>query len=127
VALVVADTAGKWPYLEDVTADFMYLRLHGDTQLYVSGYTPRALNRWATRIRAWREGAQPADAHLAAPGIEPPRRPRDVYCYFDNDAKVMAPRDALRLARLLDVDWQPAGGTRALLRRRLRDGAARAA
>ena len=39
VALVVADTAGKWPYLEDVTSGFMYLRLHGDRELYASGYT----------------------------------------------------------------------------------------
>jgi uncharacterized protein YecE (DUF72 family) len=127
VALVVADTAGKWPYLEDVTADFMYLRLHGDTQLYVSGYTPCALDRWAARIGAWRDGGQPVDAHLAARGIEPPRRPLDVYCYFDNDAKVKAPRDALRLARLLDAGWQPASSTRDLLRRRLRGAAARAA
>jgi uncharacterized protein YecE (DUF72 family) len=114
VALVVADTAGKWPYLEDVTADFMYLRLHGDTHLYVSGYTPRALERWAARIDAWRGGGQPGDAHLAAPGITPAPAPRDVYCYFDNDAKVKAPRDALRLAKLLGERWQP-GGTRALL------------
>lgn len=33
VAIVFADTAGKWPYLEDVTADFIYIRLHGDSEL----------------------------------------------------------------------------------------------
>ena len=125
IALVVADTAGKWPYLEDVTADFVYVRLHGDKQLYVSGYTPRALARWATRVRLWSEGTQPADAQLADPSTQPPAIPRDVYCYFDNDAKVKAPRDALRLARLLGVDWLPAGGTRPLLAR-LRAAAAAA-
>ena len=57
VALVVADTVGKWPYLEDVTADFMYLRLHGDAELYVSGYSDHALARWAQRIRRWSEAA----------------------------------------------------------------------
>jgi uncharacterized protein YecE (DUF72 family) len=119
VALVVADTAGKWPLLEDVTAEFLYLRQHGDTKLYVSGYTPRALQQWAARIDAWRGGFQPADARLAAPGTRPGARPRDVYCYFDNDAKVKAPRDALRLARLLGVPWSPAAGTRALLRSRV--------
>ena len=62
VALVVADTAGKWPYLEDVTADFMYLRLHGDKQLYASGYTEAALERWSERIRAWQRGREPRDA-----------------------------------------------------------------
>ena len=51
VALVVADTAGKFPYLEDVTAGFVYVRLHGDTELYVSGYAPDALDRWAQRVR----------------------------------------------------------------------------
>src|SRR5665213_3713319 len=34
VALVVAETAGRWPMLQDVTTDFLYLRLHGDKKLY---------------------------------------------------------------------------------------------
>jgi uncharacterized protein YecE (DUF72 family) len=101
IALVVAETAGKWPLLEDVTSDFVYMRLHGDRKLYVSGYTTPALERWAARIRAWRDGGEPADARRADAGARAPRRPLDVYCYFDNDAKVKAPRDAMRLARLL--------------------------
>jgi uncharacterized protein YecE (DUF72 family) len=97
IALVVADTAGKWPYLEDVTADFMYLRLHGDKQIYASGYSPRALDRWAKRILAWNAGAEPADAQRVS--ARPPRRrnSRSVYCYFDNDIKVKAPFDAQSL------------------------------
>src|SRR5205814_414140 len=59
IALVVADTAGKWPYREDVTADFVYLRLHGEKELYAGGYTEAALDRWAARILAWSEGAEP--------------------------------------------------------------------
>ncbi len=95
VALVVADTAGKWPYLEDLTSDFLYLRLHGDKELYASGYTPAALDRWADRIRAWLRGGQPADASTAAPPLSAPKASsRDVYCYFDNDRKVHAPFDA---------------------------------
>jgi uncharacterized protein YecE (DUF72 family) len=103
IALVVADTAGKWPYYEDVTADFMYLRLHGDSELYVSGYTDEALERWAARMRAWAEGAQPDDAKLisARPALR--RRSRDVYCYFDNDVKVRAPIDAQNLMRKLGL------------------------
>src|SRR2546423_3987352 len=46
IALVVADTAGKWPLLEDLTADFVYVRLHGDKELYASGYSGAALARW---------------------------------------------------------------------------------
>jgi uncharacterized protein YecE (DUF72 family) len=101
IALVVADTAGKWPLAEDVTSDFLYMRLHGDKKLYVSGYSVRALERWAERIRCWSDGREPADARLIDRTTAPQRRPRDVYCYFDNDAKVKAPRDAQRLARLV--------------------------
>ncbi|MES2742612.1 MAG: DUF72 domain-containing protein [Pseudomonadota bacterium] len=97
VALVVADTTGKWPYYEDVTADFMYLRLHGEQELYAGGYTEPALERWAERIRAWRGGGQPADARLISAVAAPRRASRDVYCYFDNDIKVKAPFDARRL------------------------------
>jgi uncharacterized protein YecE (DUF72 family) len=101
VALVVADTAGRWPYLEDVTADFIYLRLHGDEKLYTSGYSDAALERWAARIRAWSQGNEPDDA-VRASGQPPPKRAgRDVYCYFDNDAKVHAPFDAQALMRKL--------------------------
>jgi len=103
IGLVVADTAGKWPYAEDVTADFVYVRLHGDEELYVSGYTRRALARWAEKIRAWRCGDVPSDAQLIAPPGRMPRAPRDVYVYFDNDAKVKAPRDAATLMRLLGL------------------------
>lgn len=102
VALVVADTAGKWPALEDITADFMYIRLHGDKELYASGYGDAALDRWAARIDAWNEGHQVADAKLASPNAARRGR-RDVYCYFDNDIKVHAPYDAARLAQRLGL------------------------
>ncbi|HET9836143.1 MAG TPA: DUF72 domain-containing protein [Rhodanobacteraceae bacterium] len=103
IALVVADTAGRWPRVEDLTADFVYMRLHGDVQLYVSGYTDAALDRWARRIRAWSTGKQVRDAELISE--KPPRRraSRDVYCYFDNDAKVKAPFDAMKLAEKLGL------------------------
>lgn len=101
VALVVADTAGKWPDYEDVTADFMYLRLHGAEALYAGGYTDAALDRWAARIAAWSGGGQPDDAKLMSDAAPPKRASRDIYCYFDNDVKVRAPFDARRLlARL---------------------------
>ncbi|MGH3946907.1 MAG: DUF72 domain-containing protein [Pseudonocardiaceae bacterium] len=99
VALVMADTAGTWPYLEDVTADFVYVRLHGDSELYVSGYTDEALDVWAERIRGWQAGRSPRTEHtIASPA---PLRPRDVFVYFDNDAKVHAPADAISLTRKL--------------------------
>src|SRR5690606_11893352 len=100
IALVVADTAGKWPLLEDVTADFVYVRLHGDEKIYESGYSDDALSSWAKRIRAWRRGTQVRSARTVG---KPPaqRKTRDVYVYFDNDIKVHAPFDALRLVKML--------------------------
>lgn len=83
VGLVVADTAGKWPLLKDVTSDLVYVRLHGAEELYVSGYDDDALDAWASDVRAW------TDAGL------------DVLVYFDNDVKVHAPFDAQRLAARL--------------------------
>lgn len=103
IALVVADTAGKWPHLEDVTADFMYLRLHGDEKLYASGYTEPALDRWAKRIGAWSKGKEPADAKKVSGEKPAAGNSRDVYCYFDNDVKVRAPFDADRLMQKLGV------------------------
>jgi uncharacterized protein YecE (DUF72 family) len=103
IALVVADTAGRWPLLEDLTADFVYLRLHGDKELYASGYSDAALQSWAERIDAWRRGAQVSDARLASDKPAATRAQRDVYCYFDNDVKVHAPYDAMHLINLLGV------------------------
>ena len=101
IALVVADTAGKWPDYEDVTAGFMYLRLHGEKELYASGYTAESLDRWAARISAWANGSQPGDAKLIVDSAPPKRASRDIYCYFDNDVKVHAPFDAQELERRL--------------------------
>jgi uncharacterized protein YecE (DUF72 family) len=101
VALVFADSVA-WPYAEDVTADFVYLRLHGSEELYASGYSDEALDHWAARIKLWAEGLEPNDARRAAPDAGSATQiPCDVYAYFDNDAKVRAPVDAQSLrARL---------------------------
>jgi uncharacterized protein YecE (DUF72 family) len=99
MALVLADTAGKFPYAEEITASFVYVRLHGSTQLYVSGYTDDELDAWAAKIRRW-------------------KRSRDVFVYFDNDAKVHAPFDAKRLAeRVRDYTVLPTPRTMPSTRR----------
>ena len=103
VALVVADTAGKWPLMEDVTTDFMYLRLHGDEELYASGYTESALDRWAKRMTSWSKCSEPSDASRISPQHAARKRSRDVFCYFDNDVKVRAPFDADRLMQKLKL------------------------
>ena len=104
VALVFADSV-EWPYAEDLTADFVYLRLHGSKELYASGYSDRELDWWAARIELWARGGQPRDAQLAAPELPAARRrARDVFVYFDNDAKVRAPANARSLIARLARD-----------------------
>jgi len=83
VAMCIADTAGVHPMFEDVTASFVYVRLHGATELYASGYSRRSLEKWAARIEPILRGG------------------RDVYVYFDNDARVRAPFDARALRAIL--------------------------
>jgi uncharacterized protein YecE (DUF72 family) len=106
VALVMADTAGKWPMMHDVTADFIYVRLHGAEELYASGYTEPALDEWAAKIRAWSRGRDAPDTHRIGPAASK-RAKRDVFVYFDNDVKVRAPFDAARLAVKLGLRDRP--------------------
>lgn len=97
IGLVVADTV-DWPLLMDLTADFVYCRLHGSEQLYVSGYDDDALDRWAHLVAEWVKGRDPKEAQRVLPPSPSRTHGRDVYVYFDNDVKVRAPRDAESLA-----------------------------
>ena len=107
IAWVVADTPNPWPLYEDVTADFVYMRLHGSTELYNSRYTSQELERWARFIEAWAEGGEPEDARLVCPIRSRTRSARDVYCYFDNTDKRHAPENARELMQLLEREWAP--------------------
>jgi uncharacterized protein YecE (DUF72 family) len=107
VALVVADTAGRWPLMEDLTTDFVYVRLHGDEVLYTSGYTDEAFDKWMHKIEAWRQGTQARDAHTVAPPAVNRKSGRDVFVYFDNDVKVRAPHDAMSLSHRLGLGPAP--------------------
>lgn len=106
VAVVIAETARKWPMIQDVTADFIYMRLHGDKEIYRSGYSDKSLSLWARRIARWHRGSEPQDARKVDRKRQPPRQPRDVYCFFDNtDVKLRAPFDAQSLAHKLGQEW----------------------
>jgi uncharacterized protein YecE (DUF72 family) len=104
VALVCADTV-EWPCLMDVTSDFVYCRLHGSEQLYASGYDKKALDAWAARVAAWARGKEAPSGDRVAPPARKMCASREVFVYFDNDAKVRAPVDArgliARVTRLL--------------------------
>lgn len=85
VAIVQADTAGKYPYIEDITTDFVYVRLNGSTE---------ELDDWALRIKKWR-----------TLGLKDARHRRDVFVYFDNDAKAHAPFNAISLAKRFNLNF----------------------
>jgi uncharacterized protein YecE (DUF72 family) len=109
IALVCADTV-RWPLLMDLTADFVYCRLHGNTTLYQSRYRAGELDRWASRIRAWSEGTPMSDGQfVGAPDQSGTKR--DVYVYFDNTDKLHAPDDARKLMGRLGL--APAQGSSA--------------
>jgi uncharacterized protein YecE (DUF72 family) len=101
VALVFSHS-GDWPYVEELTAGFVYLRLHGAPDTYASGYGPDRLDGWADRIRSWARGEEPADPARITDRKPPERKSRDVYVYFDNDQNGYAPRDATRLMERVD-------------------------
>jgi uncharacterized protein YecE (DUF72 family) len=110
VALVFAHSGLKSPYAEDLTADFVYARMHGQEERYSEGYAadPSAISWWGARVKAWSEGGQPADALCVAPA-EPARASRpgagkDAFIYFDTEAKEHAPGDAQALARELGLE-----------------------
>ena len=100
-ALVIADSAGKFCYAEDVTSDFVYIRLHGSTKIYTSGYSDKELIRWSARIRKWQSGDQPDDASCVTTSVNRRQARRDVFVFFDNDAKIHAPFDAQRLSAMI--------------------------
>jgi uncharacterized protein YecE (DUF72 family) len=109
IALVCAD-AVEWPLLMDVTADFVYCRLHGSETLYASGYDGPALDKWAERVVSWAKGDEAEGQHASAQAA-PKRAARDVYVYFDNDAKVRAPVDAHGLMERVESRGIRAPGT----------------
>ncbi len=76
VAWCISDTAGKYPFLESVTSDFMYIRLHGSRKLYASCYSDEEIQEWARKINEWNV---------------------DTFVYFDNDSNGYAPVNAISL------------------------------
>jgi len=82
VANCISD-AGTWKRWDAVTADLVYVRLHGTPHTYWSGYDAEALQQWAAKVCRWQaEG-------------------REVHVYFDNDAQGRAPHDAETLMSLV--------------------------
>lgn len=80
ISWCISDSAGRFPYLEAITAPFVYVRLHGPRVLYASSYTERELLLWKEKIMGWN---------------------RETFVYFDNDYMGYAVRNALLLKQML--------------------------
>lgn len=83
IAWCIADSGGRYPTADQVTAAYIYLRFHGPGSLYASSYNDEALDDWARKIRRWR------------------REQRDVYVYFNNDFEGYALQNAMRLMEMV--------------------------
>jgi uncharacterized protein YecE (DUF72 family) len=82
VALCLSDHRDA-PAPWEATASHVYIRGHGPTGQYKGRYSKQTLEDWARRIANWK------------------RRGKTIYCYFDNDQKSAAPKDARRLIEML--------------------------
>ena len=82
IAFCISDTAGRYPYHEAISADFLYIRLHGSQKLYASEYSEEELQEWARKILKWN---------------------MDAYIYFDNDFQGFAVKNATRLIEILTI------------------------
>lgn len=69
---------------KEVTAEHVYVRLHGPGRAYQGQYDSRALSGWAGAFSAWS------------------RQGKEIYCYFDNDEAGYAPQDAMRLKSMIE-------------------------
>jgi uncharacterized protein YecE (DUF72 family) len=81
-ALCIFDIGGFQSPIE-VTADLVYVRLHGPGKAYQGKYTSNVLQEWAARIDEWTNQS------------------RDVFIYFDNDQAGFATQNALELQNLI--------------------------
>lgn len=87
IGFVISDSGGQFPYHEAVTADFVYLRLHGREQLYASDYSEDDLNHYAEKITQWLE------------------EDKDVWVFFNNDYHGYAVSNAQRLNEILNPSF----------------------
>ncbi len=107
IPLVFSHSGGSWPYIEELTGDLVYLRLHGSPRTYASAYRRDKLEAWSARIRSWNNGRQPRGSVRISRHRSPRADQRTVYAYFDNDQRANAPRNALTLMELLRLEPGP--------------------
>ena len=68
---------------KEITANFVYVRLHCPGDSYQGNYDTRTLAGWAGAISTWQSQG------------------REIFCYFDNDQNGYAARNARELAEMM--------------------------
>jgi uncharacterized protein YecE (DUF72 family) len=81
-AAFVINNSGKLNIFEKITSDFTYLRFHGPKNLYTSDYSEEELSNWAIKIKSYKVG--------------------EVFCYFNNDSRGYAVKNARYLKRTFE-------------------------
>ena len=81
----------------EVTADFVYIRLHGPGNKYQGSYPDKSLKKWAKLCLDWQ------------------KEERDVFVYFDNDQQAYAAFNAQRLKEMVKRSAMKSGKRSALL------------
>jgi uncharacterized protein YecE (DUF72 family) len=82
IANVINDSPNRWPSSKEITANFAYIRFHGNRELYRSSYSDQELSDWAHFIHGLPDACERA------------------LCYFNNDYEGVAIRNAQTLKRL---------------------------
>ena len=96
----------NYPFIPDVTADIVYLRLISASDDIPTGYVAKDLDLWADRFRTYAQGGVPGDfTPVDRTGL--PEAPRDVYAYVIHEGKVRAPAAAMELIRRVDPQFEP--------------------
>jgi uncharacterized protein YecE (DUF72 family) len=96
VAVVCAEHE-TYPGIADVTSDFVYLRLQKGKDTLATGYPPKELDAWATRLQAFASGGVPQDLPVVDAKNPAAKTPRDVFAYVIHEGKVRAPAAAMAL------------------------------
>jgi uncharacterized protein YecE (DUF72 family) len=103
LAICNSDNA-NYPFIPDITAGFVYLRLLSASDDIPTGYDARDLDMWAERFKAYAEGRVPAD-FTPIDRTGPAEGPRDVYAFVIHEGKVRAPAAAMELIKRVDPEF----------------------
>ncbi|MCM8823845.1 MAG: DUF72 domain-containing protein [Candidatus Omnitrophica bacterium] len=76
ISICIVDSP-NFPYCEELTANFIYLRFHGGSILYGSNYSDEELIDWCKKINVWQD------------------RIDTIFAFFNNDANGFAVKNAL--------------------------------